>query len=107
MKIISDTSLENFDAWSGAVETKNRIIEENKESEFEAYVEELYPDGLTDTELNDLLWFEEESIFEWLGIHDYTCAECGDEPVENDGDLCDDCQALEDEEFENEESDDE
>lgn len=37
---------------------------------------------------------------------EFLCAECGDEPVENDGDLCDDCQALEDEEFENEESDD-
>lgn len=27
-----------------------------------------YTDGMTDTELNDLLWFESEWIFENLGI---------------------------------------
>ena len=31
-------------------------------------IEELYPDGLTDTQLNDILWFEEEWIYETLGI---------------------------------------
>jgi hypothetical protein len=70
MKIISEMPLENFNAWSGAVETKERIIAENKESDFEMYVEELYPDGMTDTELNDFLWFEEEFIFNILGISD-------------------------------------
>jgi len=67
MKVISETNLRNFEAWSGAVDTKERIIEENKEAEFESYIEELYPDGLTNTQLNDILWFE-ESIFEYLGI---------------------------------------
>ena len=40
-----------------------------KESrEKENVLEELYPDGMTETELNDLLWFEPETIYEWLGI---------------------------------------
>lgn len=68
MKIITETTIRNFKAWSGAVETVERIVEEGKSELFDNTIEELYPDGLTDTELNDLLWFEEETIYEWLGI---------------------------------------
>ena len=70
MKIVSEIGLEEFNAWSGAVTTKERIIEEGKEREFEDLIEECYPEGLTDTELNDLLWFEDEWIFDSLGIVD-------------------------------------
>lgn len=69
MKITSDFSLRNFDAWSGAVETQERIIDEGKEQDFEALIEELYPDGIDETELNDFLWFGEDWIFEQLGIN--------------------------------------
>ena len=56
MKIIQDgLSLHDFPAWSGAKETKDRIIEEGKADEFEELIAELYPDGLTDTQLNDIL----------------------------------------------------
>ncbi len=69
MKVYNDNlSLRNFDAWSGAVDTKETIIDAGKEKEFDSLIEELYPDGLTDTQLNDLLWFEEDWIFEMLGI---------------------------------------
>ena len=61
-------SISNFNAWSGAIDTKKRIIEENKEDEFDNLIEELYPDGLSETNLNDLLWFESDWIFESLGI---------------------------------------
>jgi hypothetical protein len=40
------------------------------EQDFENLIEELYPDGLTDTALNDLLWFDSEFIFESLGINE-------------------------------------
>jgi hypothetical protein len=71
MKIYNDcASLKSFDAWSGAVETQERIINEGKASQFDSLIEELYPDGLTDTNLNDLLWFEEDWLFEMLGIKD-------------------------------------
>ena len=65
-----NTTLVNFDAWSGAVDTKKRIIEECKADEFDNLIDELYPDGLSETALNDLLWFEEDWIFEMLGISD-------------------------------------
>ena len=29
---------------------------------------EMYPEGVTETELNDILWFEDEWIFDTLGI---------------------------------------
>ena len=70
MKIINEMSIADFEAWSGGIDTKQRIIDEGKESEFEIIIDELYPDGLTDTKLNDILWFEEEWIFESLGITD-------------------------------------
>ena len=40
------------------------LVEENS---LENILEELYPDGMTETELNDLLWFDSESVYEWLG----------------------------------------
>ena len=70
MKVHSEISVLNFDAWSGAVDTKKRIIDECLCDEFDSLIEELYPDGLTDTQLNDILWFEEDWIFESLGISD-------------------------------------
>lgn len=68
MKIISETSISNFETWSGAKETQRLIIENDKENEFDALIEELYPDGLTDTQLNDLLWHDSEWCLEQLGI---------------------------------------
>jgi hypothetical protein len=69
MKVINDNlNLRDFDAWSGAKDTKETILNAGKGEEFDNLIEELYPDGLTDTQLNDLLWFEEDFIFENLGI---------------------------------------
>ena len=65
-----NTTLVNFDAWSGATDTKERIIQEDKANEFDNLIDELYPDGLSETQLNDILWFEEDWIFEMLGISD-------------------------------------
>lgn len=70
MRIIDETSLTNFKAWSGAISTQEKIIEEGKEAEFEYLIEELYPDGITSTQLNDLLWFDSEWLFETLGIEE-------------------------------------
>tara|TARA_R100000329_G_C7508962_1_gene179177 strand:- start:404 stop:622 length:219 start_codon:yes stop_codon:yes gene_type:complete len=69
MKVINNNlSLRNFDAWSGAKDTKQLIIENDKESDFEFLMEDLYPDGMTETQLNDILWFETDWICETLGI---------------------------------------
>lgn len=68
MKVIQEIGISEFQAWSGAVSTLNTIVESGMADEFTQMIEELYPDGLTDTQLNDILWFEEEWILESLGI---------------------------------------
>ena len=68
MTITYELDLNSFQAWNGAVDTLERIQREGKCEAWENILEELYPDGMTETELNDLLWFDSESVYEWLGI---------------------------------------
>jgi hypothetical protein len=60
--------LADFDAWQGAKDTKETILNEHKGEEFDSLIEELYPDGLSETQLNDILWFESDWLYENLGI---------------------------------------
>ena len=56
--------------WSGAEDTMQRIIDEGKASTLFAILSDLYIDELpTLTQINDLLRFEEEQVFEWCGIN--------------------------------------
>ena len=68
MRIYTELDLDTFEAWSGAVYTLDRIREEGKTRDLEVMLEDLYPDGMDETALNDLLWFESDTVFEWLGI---------------------------------------
>ena len=68
MTITYELDLERFEAWSGAKRTLERVINEGKCGLLEQMLEELYPDGMTETQLNDLLWFDSESVYEWVGI---------------------------------------
>ena len=77
MIITYELDLNSFQAWSGAKDTLDRIQREGKCAELENVLEELYPDGMTETELNDLLWFDSESVYEWLGIR-------SEEQIENE-----------------------
>lgn len=54
--------LSSYEPWSGAVDFYNEIVEEGKLKELEDALDELYPDGMSETELNDLLWHDED----WL-----------------------------------------
>lgn len=68
MKVYYELDLEKFEAWSGAEDTLDRIRNEGKVGTLEAILEDLYPDGIDETQLNDLLRFDDELVFEWLGI---------------------------------------
>lgn len=70
MKITEEISLRDFNGWSGAVDTLNTLTDEQKD-ELEAILEDIYPDGMDETGLNDLLWFENDAIAEWLGFDDW------------------------------------
>lgn len=79
MKIITETSLERFDAWSGGEDTLDVLIEKDLCDKLERLLEcDVFEDGCTDTELNDFLWFERDTIAEWLGFSDW-------DDLENDG----------------------
>lgn len=69
MRIYTETSMEDFEAWSGAIETLERIKEEGKCDQLERLLEDIEPEeGWKDVDINDLLWFESDWIFESLGI---------------------------------------
>ena len=68
MKIYTECSLENFVPWSGAVYTFNHIMEEGGMRNLEWVLENSYPDGIDETALNDIFWFEPEWCFEMAGV---------------------------------------
>jgi len=71
MIVINDNlTLRDFKAWSGAVDTQETILNEDKGEEFDSLIEELYPDGIGQKQLNDLLWFDSDWLYEMLGIAD-------------------------------------
>ena len=63
-----DINFRDFEPWSGAVDMYDEIVEKGKDREMEALVEELYPEGIDKTQLNDLLWFEQDWLREQLGL---------------------------------------
>jgi len=54
--------------WSGALDTLETIIENDKLQELMGLLEELYPEPVDITTINDLLWFDDDFIFEQLSI---------------------------------------
>ena len=66
LKVIVDFS--DYTPWSGAVDTYDVIERAGKLDELEAYLESVFPDGATTTQINDLLWFDGEEVLEDLGL---------------------------------------
>lgn len=69
MKIFKEESLRYFDFWSGAKENAKELSGEQLDN-LESILEDAYPDGIDATTLNDMMWFEFDTIKEWLGIED-------------------------------------
>lgn len=68
MQISYELDLNTFKAWSGAVDTLERIRSEGKCEVLEQALEEIYPDGMEEGQLNDLLWFDSEFVYGLCGI---------------------------------------
>lgn len=66
MKINTEKSLYEFVFWSGAKDRAEQLSVADF-NQIEAQLEELYPDGMSETEVNDLFWFDEDFIAEMLG----------------------------------------
>lgn len=61
MWIKDDVSLCAFKFWSGGKDRADLLTMYELE-DIEQQLEELYPDGMTSTQLNDLFWFD----FDWV-----------------------------------------
>ena len=70
MKVYSETSLTNFEFWSGGKDTAKYLTNEELDL-IESILEDCYPDGIDETEINDFFWFEDDTIAEWLGYNDF------------------------------------
>ena len=73
LSIIKDVNDWEFkkELWSGAVDTLQTIIENDKLDDLMDLLEELYPEPVNITTINDLLWFDDDYIFEQLEIGYY------------------------------------
>ena len=67
MKLYTEESLVNFKFWAGGADNRNRFSYTEMET-IESILEDCYPDGMEDTMLNDIFWFEPETLCEWLDI---------------------------------------
>lgn len=66
MKIYEETNIRDFKFWSGGEDRASQLTDEDWDT-VEPELEMLYPDGMSDGELNDLFWFEFDMIVQMLG----------------------------------------
>ena len=84
MKYYVETSLENFEAWSGGRDTLDVLIEKGLCDTVEACLEEALGEDVSDTAINDTLWFERDMIAEWCGFSNWEALENGEEEEEEE-----------------------
>ena len=66
MKLIMDFI--HYQPWAGARDTYALIDCHNKLKDLDWLITDCFPEGLTETELNDILWFDSEWVLSSLGI---------------------------------------
>ena len=74
MKITTETSLNNFEFWSQAQHNTD-LLTSTQLDVIESTLNEVYPDGMSDTELNDLFWHEFDIVLGWIGTDYETLTE--------------------------------
>lgn len=56
--------------WSGGADTLQDLSNAEIETVL-CILEDVFPDSMSLTDLNDFFWFERDTIAEWLGIRAY------------------------------------
>ena len=87
MKTYNDINLSSFEFWSGAKDNANELTTEQLE-QIDEILSDAYPEGMDETSLNDLFWFDFDTVLEWIGLE--RCDKCGEihesgEPCECEG----------------------
>lgn len=67
MRIINETSLTAFRWWGGA-ELNARMLTESELDMLDDILIELYPNGMSETLINDVMWFEFDFVCGLLGL---------------------------------------
>lgn len=73
MKYLIEEDLQNFKAWAGGKDTLDNLIGYGVVDQAEEYINMIMDcrvELLTQTEINDVLWFERDKIYEYCGIYD-------------------------------------
>lgn len=66
MKIYRETSLSDFEFWSGAKDFA-ALLTDSEIEQIESILEDEYPDGIDETHINDIFRFDQESVADWIG----------------------------------------
>lgn len=66
MKFTVDKDLRDFDFWSGAVDNAKELTTEELD-QLDGILPEYFGEEVTDTDINDMFWFEFETIVHALG----------------------------------------
>lgn len=67
--LYKEMSIHDFKPWSGAVNTYERLKREGKLDELDSLLPDMFgKDDVEETELNDLLWFEPDTVYELVGL---------------------------------------
>ena len=67
--LYKEMSIFDFEPWSGAVNTYERLKREGKLDELDSLLPDMFgKDDVEETELNDLLWFEPDTVYELVGL---------------------------------------
>lgn len=67
--LYKEMSIHDFKPWAGAVDTYERLERNNKLNDLEWSLFEIFgKDDIEETELNDLLWFEPDTVYEMVGL---------------------------------------
>lgn len=69
MNYTKEFSIDTFEFWSGAKTTIENVRKAGKLAELEIIIEETFADETpTATQINDMVWFDCEYIYEQLGL---------------------------------------
>lgn len=70
MKIYYEVDIDEFEFWEGGKCVADSFSEDDLEA-IQNKLEELYPDGMSDTELNDLFWHDEDFVAGLAGYSNF------------------------------------
>jgi len=69
MRFYKEESLTSFEFWSGAKDTVNYLTYDELNT-----IESILEDNeteMSETDINDFFWFEDDTIAEWLGYENF------------------------------------